>query len=383
MYADHLLTPWLEALPRPRLFDCHTHIGDRDPSGFTATLPQLLETLTAADARAAVFPLKEPEGYGEANLRCIQAARDDPDRLVAFARVDAADRPLASALQALEAGARGIKLHPSSDEFAIDDPRLAGVWRLADERTLPVIVHAGPEVEGVGETALALCDRYPGARLILAHAALTDLNWIWREVDARPNLFFDTSWWGPTHVMAMFALLPPGRILSASDLPYCTSLSGALTTIRCGLQAGLSAEQLELVMGRQFERLVDGGEPLDGGPAPDGAHAPVDVLLERVYVTLLTGVEAMQRGEDPGNAVTVARHACKVPADYADLAVVESVVALLDLYEAHHEQLPHQNQYAPGWDLVAAAAIVARTPRAPVPAPPESTSVPVAMDVSR
>jgi hypothetical protein len=38
-------------------------------------------------------------------------------------------------------------------------------------------------------------------------------------------------------------------------------------------------------------------------------------------------------------------------------------------YEENHEQLPQRNQYLPGWDLISAAATVARTPAAPLPQP--------------
>jgi hypothetical protein len=371
MYADELLTPWAEplrtAVPGLELFDCHTHIGVNDPSGFSVTAQGLIQSLELADARAAVFPLKEPGGYREPNLAAVRLAAEHPDRLVAFCRIDPADEPLARAEEALDAGARGIKLHPAGEEFDIGDPRLDDVFALADEQTLPVIIHAGPEVDGVGETALGLCRRFPGARLILAHNALSDLSWIWERVDEHPNLFFDTSWWGPVHLIALLALIPPSRVLSASDLPYCTPLSGALTTLRCGIQAGLSADQLRLILGGQFTRLLDGEDPEPAGPARDPHQAPLDPLLERVYVTLLTGLESMQRGEDLGNAMSVARHACKVPSHYAYAHILRAVVRLLDLYEEHVEELETGNQYSPGWDLIAAAALVARTPEAPVP----------------
>jgi hypothetical protein len=373
VYADEVLKPWLDVLrplvPDLKLFDCHTHIGMNDPSGFSVTREQLLESLELVGSRAAVFPLKEPDGYEEANLRAIGLAGEHAETLVAFCRIDPADRPLELAQRAIAAGARGIKLHPDAEEFDIGDPRLDGVYHLADELELPVIIHAGPEIDGIGRTALDLADRFPGARLILAHDALTDLSWIYEEVDAHPNVFFDTSWWGPVHTLALFALVPPGRVLSASDLPYCSPLSGALTTLRCGLQAGLSAEQLRLVMGGQFVNLLDHAEATDAGPAPGPPGDPLDPMLERIYVTLLTGLESVQRGEDMGNAMSVTRHACKVPDHHPHARVIRSVSDLLDLYEAHKDKLETPNQYGPGWDLIAAAALVARTPDAPVPEP--------------
>src|SRR3954452_19589283 len=91
MYSDHLLSPWLDRiraeLDDAHLFDGHTHVGSSDPSGFSASFEQLEESLELAGASAAVFPLKEPSGYGEANVRMIEAAQQSGGRLVAFARL--------------------------------------------------------------------------------------------------------------------------------------------------------------------------------------------------------------------------------------------------------------------------------------------------------
>jgi uncharacterized protein len=371
MYADHLLRPWLERMlaeyPAVRIFDSHTHVGENDPSGMTASISELEESLHSCDGRAAVFPLAEPDGYEKANLRCAEAAARSDGRLVSFVRVTAHDRPHQLLAEGLDAGARGLKLHPSSDEFSLDDPRLEDTLALADERRLPVVVHAGPELEGIGETALAVCERYPGLRMILAHCALTDLGWIGPHVASHPNLFFDTSWWGPAHPLALFRLVPPGRVLNASDLPYCTPLSGALAVLRCAHQAGLSAEAIGAVTGNQFVRLLAGEDPLVLGPPSPMERTALRPILEVLSSTLLAALEPMQRGLDPGTPLDVARHTCKVPDDSADASVVASVARLIALYDEHHERLPQRNQFAPGWDLISAAAIVARTPSAPVP----------------
>ena len=86
-------------------------------------------------------------------------------------------------------------------------------------------------------------------RLILAHAGISDLAWIWREAPDHPNLFFDTSWWSPSDVQALFALVPPGQILMASDAPYGSPAWAAVMAARNALQVGLDAEQTRGVRG--------------------------------------------------------------------------------------------------------------------------------------
>ena len=49
---------------------------------------------------------------------------------------------------------------------------------LAHERRAPVLFHAGRGIPHLGEAVVDLARRYPGARLILAHAGISDLGWI-------------------------------------------------------------------------------------------------------------------------------------------------------------------------------------------------------------
>jgi uncharacterized protein len=212
-----------------------------------------------------------------------------------------------------------------------------------------------------------VCRRWPGLRLILAHCALTDLGVLVPHLQDAENLFFDTSCWTPANVLALFRLVPPGRILSASDLPYCTPLSSTMTTIRCAWQVGLDPDQIRSVIGGQFARLIDGKPPRDLGPPPHAEPSPPTPLLEVVSTNLLTSLEAMQRGEDPGVPLAVARHACRVPDGAPEADVLASISRLLDLYKEHHERLPRRTQFRPGWDLISAAAFLARTPDAPLP----------------
>jgi hypothetical protein len=85
-------------------------------------------------------------------------------------------------------------------------------------------------------------------------------------------------------------------------------------------------------------------------------------LPERLYVYLAAGVEATKRGETPGQMLDLARLCCRVRPDHPHHAVFDSVRALLDLYEKHASH----HEYAAGWDLIATAALIARTPGPPL-----------------
>src|SRR5918998_2998658 len=196
MVSDAGLLPWLarlrEEVPGADVLDVHTHIGSNDPDGYRCSRIELVESLEHIDARAAVFPMHEPDGYPAANDMVLAEAAASDGRLFAFCRLDPHDNPLAEARRSLANGARGIKLHPRAEGFTLDHPALQDVFALADEQRVPILCHAGRGIPALGRHSVEVCSRYPGLRLILAHAGISDLAWIWREAPAHPNLFFDT-----------------------------------------------------------------------------------------------------------------------------------------------------------------------------------------------
>ena len=374
MYSDELIRPWLaEMLERVgglELFDAHTHIGQNDPDGFSCTVAELLGALDAAHARGAVFPMQEPAGYPRANDTAIEEAARSDGRLVAFCRLDPHDSPLDEAERCLAAGAAGIKLHPRAEGFPLDAAELDGVFALAGERRLPVLVHAGRGIPALGRHAVAVCERHPDLRLILAHAGICDLAWIWRAVEDHPNLFFDTSWWSPSDLLALYALVPPRHILFASDAPYATPTFAATMNLRYALQVGLEDDQLRLVFGGQMARIVAGEAPLDAGPAPGAGNLDRDPLLDRVYTFLVASIGQMFQGVDPAETLALAALSCEVGDGAPQAEACTTVLRLLELREqlvASGAEDGRPPRFAPGvWTIVAAAG-VARTPGVPVP----------------
>jgi uncharacterized protein len=379
--TDRLILPWLERLreelPGLELFDVHTHIGSSDPDGYRCSPDELRQALELAGARGVVFPMHEPDGYPAANDRVLAEAAASEGRLVAFCRLDPRANPRAEAERCVAQGARGLKLHPRAEDFTLDHPALEEVFAFADEQRLPVIVHAGRGIPALGRHALELCERFPGARLILAHAGICDLAWIWRAARERPNLFFDTAWWMPGDLLALFSLVPPGQVVFGSDAPYGTPAFAAATCLRYALQAGLGGEQVRAVAGDQLERLLERADPLDLGPPPGNGALPVDPLLDRVYGLLLTSIGQMFRGIEPEETLGLAALACEVGDDADQAEVCRSVLGLIEARARWRDEADERHpRFAPGIHLIVLAAGVARTPAVPVP--PE----PVEVDVS-
>ena len=314
-FDDCLIELHDEALARAGVpldfFDAHTHLGQNDPDGLRATPEEILAGLDrGGQRRALIFPMQEPGGYPGPNDAAIAAAASSQGRLTALARLDpnTGDAALAEGERALTAGAAGFKLHPRSDAFAMPHPVVDRIVALAHEHRAPVLFHAGRGFPGLGVEVAALARRFPGARLILAHAGISDLGHLAPLAAEAPNLYFDTSWWQVSDMLTLFAGVPPGRILYASDMPYGAARFSVLRDLRCAAQVGLSGDALTSIAGGQLERIVRGEDPIDLGPAPGtGGLGPRDLRAERAIAYVTAGVMAMFRVVDAVEPLSLAR----------------------------------------------------------------------------
>ncbi len=371
---EETFTPWLDRLRSDagelELFDAHTHIGRNDPDGFRQTPAELLEGLGTCGARALVFPMHEPQGYadGVANDEVIASAQAAGGRLVAFCRVDPneGDAALVEARRALDEGARGIKLHPRAERFTLSHPAVRDLVALAHERQLPVLIHAGRGIPALGEDTVRHSAEFPHAKLILAHAAISDLAWVWRELRRHPNLYVDTAWWNPVDVIALYALAPPAQVLWASDSPYGLPIVAAVQGLRCAVQAGLTPEQLRGSAGGQLARIVAGEPPLDLGDPPATVRA-LDPLLERVVSHLCTTIGRAFVQADYDETLALARLACAVGDDLEISPVCAAVLELLDLFQEHVGPPREGHPIPDAARFLIGALYVARTPDVPLP----------------
>ncbi|HEY7076213.1 MAG TPA: amidohydrolase family protein [Solirubrobacteraceae bacterium] len=375
--VDGILRPYWESLRDQAgglsLYDAHTHLGSNDPDGMKQAPEELLAALETADgARAVTFPMHEPDGYGPANDMVLEAAEASGGRLVAFCRVDPRRNAVEEARRCLDAGARGIKLHPRAEHFTLAEPGVRGLVELAHERRAPILIHAGRGIPALGRDTVHLSGEFPDARLILAHCAISDLAWLWRVLPEHPNVFIDTAWWNPADLIALFTLVAPSQVVWASDSPYGLPLTSAVMHLRCALQAGLGADALRSIAGEQIARLVAAEEAVWVGEAP-GVTPPFDPLLERVVTHLISAMGRAFARSDPEEQLALARLACAVGDEGPHADVFAAVLELLDLYREHYTPpTPEGRRIQPAGRFIVMALMVARTPAVPLPPRPQA-----------
>jgi predicted TIM-barrel fold metal-dependent hydrolase len=334
IYAE-ALAPFLAEVQSLRpaqaeVIDAHTHLG-LDEDGRSLTLAQLLEQLDAAQARrACVFPLHDPErqpSYRVPNDRVLAWASESEGRLVPFCRLDPAEAPVQEAERCLAAGARGIKLHPRAQAFVFDEPEMEGVFALAEEASVPILIHAGrglpPLADGLADVAL----RHPGAVLILAHGAICDQGILTTRLSEHPGVLYDISCFFPLDVIELFARVPAERIVFASDPPYGMPATTLYLALRVARQAGLDEDAVKGVLGGTMASLLDGhGLPQISSPRR-GSSITLSGRLARVYgyaslvgPALFTGVE-----EQAHAMLEMALAACRDPEPGTDGEALETI----------------------------------------------------------
>jgi hypothetical protein len=350
-------------------FDAHTHIGQNDPDGRKATPEEILGGLDqAGHRRSMLFAMHEPDGYSAANDAVLAAAAASGGRFVPLARI-APNEPGAvdEAKRCLAAGAAGFKLHPRSDAFGLPHPVVDEVVALAHERRAPVLFHAGRGIPHLGEAVVELARRYPGARLILAHAGVSDLSWIAPDAVQLPNLLFDTAWWNVADQLQLYATIPPGQILYASDMPYGPGIFAAFCFLRVARAVGLPPETMRSIAGGQLARIVAGEDPADLGPAP-GVDAVGHRVIEaeRVVSYCSVSLQLAFRGFDPSEAIALARLACKTRRDGTVGALLHYTDSLLEIAQENRAARPDVPYAAMPATLL--AMVIAGTPEVGVPA---------------
>ena len=322
LYADALAPFLAEAEhlrpPAAEVFDAHTHLG-LDEDGRSLDLPTLLSQLDQAHARGAcVFPLHDPErkpSYSLPNDRVLAWAGESEGRLIPFCRLDPAEAPIAEGERCIAKGARGIKLHPRAQAFAFEGSEMDGIFTLAEESAVPILIHAGRGMPPIADGLADLALRHPDVVVILAHGAICDQGILTSRLADHPGVLYDTSCFFPVDLIELFARVPAERIVFASDPPYGLTSSGLYLALRVAAHAGLDAQTVAGVVGGTMAGLLD-GRGLPPASAPRGAEQiTLQGRLARVYGYSSLAGPAMFAGavEQAQGMLDLAIAACRDP----------------------------------------------------------------------
>ena len=119
----------------------------------------------------------------------------------------------------LAAGAVGLKLHPTVDDYPADDRDLDPFLEIAAEAGCPVACHSAPG-DADPDHIRRLAERFPDVPIILYHTYLGPLEGRRRaaqHVREQPNLYLETSWCQWRTVLRLIEEVGDDRVLFGSD----------------------------------------------------------------------------------------------------------------------------------------------------------------------
>jgi uncharacterized protein len=246
------------------LFDVHTHLG-HDIDGMNGWREELLGMLDRYGfSHAFTFCMDEHDrepAFAVPNDRTLAHAEGAKGKIIPFVRLDLTERPLEEARRCLDLGAKGIKLHPRAQAFALDDARLPPIFELAVDRRVPILIHGGRGLPPIAEHLALLVRRYEGVQLIIAHAGIADMAGLAGRLGGLPGVYFDTSVWSAVDLFDLYRQVAPEQVVYASDYPYGRQPNSLLMAIRSAKAAGFDDGQLRGLLGENARRIIEGAPP--------------------------------------------------------------------------------------------------------------------------
>jgi predicted TIM-barrel fold metal-dependent hydrolase len=239
------------------VFDAHAHIGV-DVDGRTMTAEGMRERMEAAGVKKSiVFPLNDPnarDDYSGPNDVIWKAYEEYPRSFVPFFRLNPHldyDKEFA---RCIERGFMGLKLHPVSQNFELDDPKVVRLLGMAAEVGLPVLIHTGFAMQRVVDPLLPTVEARPELRLILGHAAMVEVLEAARAFEEHPNVLFETSVVRAKDLYELCCSVHPSRIAFGSDIPYGDLPSTLHSILAAAQAAGVPDEALPGILSENIRR---------------------------------------------------------------------------------------------------------------------------------
>jgi uncharacterized protein len=210
------------------------------------TLPEMAAYYRERNMAAVVFTVDIESATGHmalSNEEIADAAAEHADALIPFASVDPA-KGLAGARRFRELverrGMRGIKFHPSIQNFAPNDRSAYPLLEVAQELGVPALFHTGQTgigagMPGGGGIRLSLSNPmllddvavdFPDLTIIMAHPSFPWQDEALAVANHKPGVYIDLSGWSPKYFppqLVQYAnTLLQDKVLFGSDYPLIT-----------------------------------------------------------------------------------------------------------------------------------------------------------------
>jgi hypothetical protein len=250
------------------VIDIHCHVGS-DADGGEMSFDNLRNSMNRWGIdKSVVFSFSGSNDQMVRQSLDILEKSKNCDWVIPLLRVDPKVIGKDDLVSLLDKGFKGLKLHPSGQDFIVDDEEICWIYKLCEERGLPVLIHAAAKHNGSHPRRIvSLAEKFPSLKIIMAHFFGDDVD-IMELGGKYPNLYTDISINSRT-LRINQAVNKYGfrNLVFGSDIPY-DSQGVALLKIK---EAGLSKEDEDLILGGNAAKIlgldsdvVKEGERLEG-----------------------------------------------------------------------------------------------------------------------
>lgn len=196
------------------------------------------------------------------NALVARAVENNPDRFMGwiFLNPSAMDDSLAEVERwSGRPGMVGIKAHPFFHGYPVSELDPVASWCRDNGR--PILIHLGSR-DGSGDYR-RLPEKYPGLKIIYAHAGIPYFRKLWTYVKDKENVYVDLScigWLDGRLIREVVEYLGAEKCLYGTDGPYGSQRPGEdfdyglIKRLTGGLQ--LPDDKLEQIFSKNFERLI-------------------------------------------------------------------------------------------------------------------------------
>lgn len=262
--------------------------GVIDPPAQPGTIDGLLDAMGSAGVSRAILlhtwlggleRMAHPDASEEqhaaklaAQNRQVCATASARPELIAFVGVDMHRTDpvgLHGELEELKGlGACGVKIHPSIERIAVDDPRVAHIWQACADLDLPVVAHGGRTHDsrvhhGEPRRFAGVLQNHPTLRTVVAHLGGAEWRTAPELAETCPNVAFDLceiiQYAGAPNAPTLadlgrlIASIGSHRVLFGTDFPWY----GLDDTIERVMSIpGLADEERAAILGRNAEAFL-------------------------------------------------------------------------------------------------------------------------------
>lgn len=258
---DRFWAFYREFLKDKHVLDCHNHIG-YDKDGSKQNNSQLIKSMDFFQIdKSVIFPFNDPNpgtSFNKANERIYKSFSKHPEKFIPFMRLNPHEPQWKSELELrYSQGFKGIKLHPRSQDFIINDSELFQIYGEAEDKKLTVIIHCGfmPNLK-ITDAVINIVDNYKNLNLILAHAAFVDIVDVIYKLKNYNNVLFDSSIAPVYDVYELIYQLGSERIVYGSDTPYGDISYSIQSVVDVITSLNLPLKKQKQILGENLQRCI-------------------------------------------------------------------------------------------------------------------------------